>query len=464
LRNADAQVRIEIPLGGMEVRVAGLAPAGGTGRPLSLGSIKEELEQAGVVVEPDAQAVAQLIDRAQRGLPVRGTIIARGVPPRDGEDGKLELFVETEQSVGTVLEDGRINFYERSTVHQVERGQLLARVAHPGKGVPGRDVFGKAIPAKDGRRASVSAGANVAVSQDGLEFRAKTAGRVVFVRDVLSVTEALEVPGDVDFSSGNIRMEHGGVTVKGTIRGGFTVISGGDLVVGDAIENATVQARGDIRVGRGIVARKGGCIKAGGSVSAVFAENATIEAEADLVVHNDISNCDITVGGKVIATKGKGRIQGGTVQAGEGVEANQIGSALSVRTVVIVGKERDGYHRLIVEKKALETEVGKIEGALGTDDPATILQRTPVADREALARSLERATAARQRIGEIEGHLAQQVDFLQWATRAHIEAKGTVYPGTILVIAGCRLDVRDPISSSQFYYDPESDSICATPL
>ncbi|MHC4591656.1 MAG: DUF342 domain-containing protein, partial [Planctomycetota bacterium] len=275
LENADAEIEVRPSPDAMEAMVADYVPGSGTGRPLSRDTVKEQLTRTGIEAEPDRDGLQQLIDRAGRGLDVRGIVIARGTLPEDGQDGRLELLVKTGQSVGMLGADGSVNFYERDTVHSVAEGELLGRLIPPGDGTPGRDVQGHVDPARRGKPARVSAGANVEACEDGLEFRAKKAGMVMFAHNVLSITETIEVPGDVDFSSGNVRMKTGSVVVKGTIRGGFAVTASGNIVVGEAIENAVVEAGGDINVNWGIVMRQGGHLKAEGNVYAHFAANAT---------------------------------------------------------------------------------------------------------------------------------------------------------------------------------------------
>lgn len=464
LKNADAEIEVEVPGDGMEARIADYAPAAGLGEALTPENLKERLELAGLGIEPDPEGAAQIFDRLDKGLDVRGIVVARGTPPQDGEDGRVEMAVETVQSIGSLLEDGRVDFYERGTVHTVTEGQLLAHVIPAQKGTPGRDVRGKVLPARDGRGVNISAGKDVEAAKDGTEFRAKAGGMVVFARNTLSVTDTIEIRGDIDFSSGNIRMEEGSVVVRGTIRSGFTVVSGGNVIIGEAIENAFVEAEGDVVVRRGIVMREGGYIKAGGDVVAHFAENARIEADGNVVITHDITNCNLLVLGEVIATKGKGRIQGGRVRCGSGVEAKQIGSRLGVPTTIILGLDPEGHDELMAEKRELRGTVRRAERVLGTRSLLAILRSTPRSRRKAVSRLLRTVVNAHKRIDEIDAVFAKHLDLLKQSIRARVKVSGSVYPGTVLMIAGCRFDVEELIEKSQFYYDLQSDSVCVAPL
>ncbi len=351
-------------------------------------------------------------------------------------------------------------------MHSLSAEEVLARVILAEKGTPGRDVRGNAIPAKDGEPSPVTAGENVVVSEDGLEFRAKIPGMVVFENDVITVTDVFEIRGDVDFSTGNIDMAQGSVKVSGTIRSGFTVTAAKDITVGEAVESAVVKAGGDIEVRRGIVMdEKGekGELEAGGNVRAHFAKNARIKAGGDIIIDNDITHCELLAQGQVLATKGKGRIQGGTVRCGGGVEVNMIGSEMAVVTKIIVGLEDEGHQRVLAEQKQLEEMAAKIDKILGTDDARTIIMRAPEAKRQAVGQLLKTRIGARDRLREIDVIVEAEQERLRRSAAARILVKRTAYPGTVVTIAGCVLKLKQAVNASYLYYDPESHSIASKP-
>ncbi|MFO8008276.1 MAG: FapA family protein, partial [Candidatus Brocadiia bacterium] len=310
---ADARLSVRISDDALAATVTELSEPIGDGRPLSEETVREQLQAAGVQVEPDPEALADLLQRAQKGEDVGGIVLATGTPPRDGADGCFESALALDSSVGAEKADGSVDFYERNVAPSVGEGDAIGRITPPEEGTPGRDVRGNVLPAGDGAPAPVRPGANVIVSEDGLELHAEIGGVVVLDGETLSVTQTFQIPGDVDFSTGNVRMEGGSLEVGGTVRSGFTVTCKGDLEVGGAIEEATIEVGGDVSVGGGIVMGEEGRLRAGGDVSARFAENAHIEAGGDVVIDNDVSNCHVVAAGRLVATGGKGRIQGGDI-------------------------------------------------------------------------------------------------------------------------------------------------------
>ncbi len=464
LQKADAEVAVQVSEDRSEASIAEYAPPIGAGSPLSEEILCAGLEEAGVVVEPLHDAIQEAVARAAEDEDPSGLVLARSTPPRDGADGRIEFAVETQQHVGSVEADGRVDYRERDTVHSVTAGQVLVYLIPPEPGTPGRDVLGHSLAAQEGDPCSVQAGENVELTEDGSAFRATTAGMVVLDGEALSVTDVYEINGDVDFSTGNIRMDQGSVRIKGAVRAGFSVIASKDIVVGEAVENATVEAGGDIEVRRGIVMRDEGSLKAGGNVSAHFAKNARIAAGGDIEIDNDITHCELTAGGRVIATKGKGRIQGGAIHCGDGVEANVIGSDAGVLTTVTVGLQSENYEELAAEKERLGQTITKIDNTLGTEDARTILSRTPPPKRTAVATLLKNRIAARDRLKEIEDILRQIEESARQAARARVKARRTIHPGTTITIAGCRFRVEHPLNASQAYYDAASGSIQTAPM
>lgn len=449
---------IEVSKDNLQV-IATIYPLDFRGAPITLERFCRGLVASGIRAEPDEEAIRSALARAKdKAEPVPGVLVAAGVPPTHGKDGLFDRQVETDQSVGTVQDDGRIDFYERSIVNTVERGEILGRIVPPDKGTPGTDVLGKVVQARDGRPATISVGRNVESSGDKLELRARVAGMVALDRGILSVLEICEIQ-DVDFSTGNIRMEEGTVRVKGTIRSGFTVTAGSDIVVGDTIENATAVAGGNVQVRNGILMKDEGLVKAKGDVTARFARNARIEADGDVVIDNVITNCHIRARGKVISVRGKGCIRGGTVQGGGGVEAKEIGSELGVATTVIVGLKREVHDELLAKRAELQETIRKIDVALGTEEDTKVLQRTPERKRDAVEKLLEARIGARRRLEEVEEALAEEKKRLKEQTKARVKAQRVIHPGVIVIIAGCRMEVREEMRSCQLYYDPKEDVI-----
>src|SRR5690606_15317621 len=123
------------------------------------------------------------------------------------------------------------------------------------------------------------------------------------------------VPGDVDFSTGNIDFI-GSVKVMGSVRNGFSVKAAGNVEIMGRLEGGFINTGGNIVVKEGIVGQGKGNIKAGGSVYARFLENAQVEARKDVLVGDSIMHSTVRAGGKIVVNGKKGKIVGGLCFAG----------------------------------------------------------------------------------------------------------------------------------------------------
>lgn len=141
----------------------------------------------------------------------------------------------------------RIDHYEVHGTEGVQEGAILA-VKDPGQlGEQGVDVYGEPIFAEPLKPVQLSAGEGVALSEDGLQAIAVTAGLPSLQSGVIRVTKVFELTGDADVATGNITMD-------------------GDIIIrGNVLENVKVQSKSGIIVVNGLVS--GGTLRTGGSIT-----------------------------------------------------------------------------------------------------------------------------------------------------------------------------------------------------
>lgn len=444
--------------------VTDLYPATSTGAPASPAMLEEELKRLGVVLPLRTAVVEAALRRAVSTKAPQTAVIVEGTAPVDGEDGRLEMLVKA-RAAGPMENEGRIDYRERGTFPSVEPGMLVAELMPPTKGLPGLDVYGKPHPAREGKPLEVKVGDNIEASADGTKFKATQAGMLVIERGALMVTDYLEVKGNVDYSTGNIRVDRGSVKIRGSVSSGFTVTAPGHVVVNEVIESAFVEAGGDVVVRGGLLMPGGGRVQAGGNIMAQYAANATIQAGGDVVISNEISNSFIQAQGRVLATKGTGIVQGGEIVCGAGIQANELGSELGAATNVVISIKTVENIHLIKEKKDLRQRVKKITDALGKEDSRTILEKTPEPKRKAVAEILKYRIQAEARIKEIstvlEAELQQRLKALE---AARVEVMNTAFPGVTIKIGGRLLTLTDPVKRSRFRWDGRGSGIVAEPL
>ena len=313
-----------------------------------------ELTEAGLSTSLEAASVSAGVDLAQLASLVGSrlsapTVIARGRPVVNGVDAVVDFVVPrvSGNHAPVASDDATVDYREMgSTGKPVKSGEVVAQKTPVTEAVEGITVRGVAIQGTVAKDIDLHKfnGKGTQVTEDGLAIVAVASGSGSWIADRVCVLPLTTISGDVDFATGNVRVE-GDVSISGTITTDFVVEATGNITVMGAIEGATVNAGGSVTINGGFVGQERGSITAGGSVTARFMEHATVHAGGPVVVGFEIRQCTVisettvTVGGG----RGSGRINGGLVRGKQSVEASEVGAENGVTTKVQAGwgKELD---------------------------------------------------------------------------------------------------------------------------
>jgi len=257
------------------------------------------------------------------------TTIAQGTHPQIGEDAELELVKTVKDNLApTVSEDGFVDFKHLDLISPIDAGEVLQVRKPPTPGVPGYDVYGKIIPSTPGKDKKLQKGQNTEISEDETKLLSTKEGFLnVDPSGRIDVRPVYSVPGDVDYSTGNIDYKND-VLVKGDVLSGFSVKAGGDIHIYGAVEDPKIEAKGSITINGGVLSsgKKDAFIRAGGDVSVGFIQHGTIEAGGSVHIRIESIGSEITAGKDIEVTKRNGRIVGGNLIVGGWVVAQVIGS------------------------------------------------------------------------------------------------------------------------------------------
>lgn len=463
----DGTLLVQAPMSvsqdAMEVRLV-VHPLSETGTALEQGDIEQWLRQHGIVHGLCRDALeAALAHSRMMNVPVSSFVLAKGTPPEAGEDARIEFFFRSGPSVGHVADcSARIDFWERDFLHKVDEGDLLARKTPATAGKEGRDVRGRVVTAAASKDVVLEVTGEAVLSDDGLECRAGKAGVAVVVAPAkIGVFQEYTVPGDVDFSTGNLHMD-GSLTIQGWVRAGFRVSATGDIVVCGGIEPAVLEMDANLVVRGGITGGEQSSVKARGSVSARFIENAHVEAGGDVTVVDGILNSRVEAQGYVTATAGKGCITGGTVQAVKGVEVNELGSRAAQQTIVDVGLNADARAKLVEMEHdcaLYQRNQQKIAKAFATLSRKSRSQKLSPEEMQALAKLARFRREIQQKHRSIAEFWRRLLD-----VAATVKVHRAVYEGTTVLVFGRRMDIReDMLAPGEFVLDMEEGHVAYRP-
>ncbi|MBU1000982.1 MAG: FapA family protein [Proteobacteria bacterium] len=438
-------------------------PVDFNGEDISSGRLLATIPPAAKDLELDFDALNAAMARALESKQNAPAVMARGLLPEPGQDGRLKLTFEPKQAAGSLREDGSIDFRERGGIHFVVEGDELGVLHPPIPGTPGHDIFGAVIPAPVPKPAHVKAGQGVASTHNDADgtttFKAARAGVAHFVNAVLEVSELLKIPGDVDYESGNIHAEHGSVHIHGAIKSGFKVVASGDVIVDGLIEEADVTAGGLVVAG-GIIMSSKNIIQAEGNVTAKFFQNATIRAGGDVTAKLEISHCDIIAGGRILAVGGKGIISGGHVVSGSDIIAKIIGNESRSRTIVEIRLPSPKQDQLTAARNQLTDELGKLDKAIGAEDALTMLMTAPEEDRRILAELVKVRGKIQADIRILDESIAAERKALEeLLAERQIKAEQIAFNGTEVIFGGKPFQLTEDMEAPRFHWNQHDRQI-----
>ncbi len=274
-------------------------------------------------------------------------IIATGTDPVPDTPPQIKYHFDTDPlKIGTLTEDGLMDWKERGQLPQVREGVLLAEKIPGPQGKEGMDVYGKIIPIPKAREQRFKCGKGARRSEDGLQVHASLAGiPTLSVTGEISVMPTLHIQGDISLETGHVTFD-GHIEVAGAVEKGYRV-KGGSLRANE-IRDAQIDIEGDITATNGIF---GTTIRSGGNLKAGHIHNADIILAGDMAVEKEIIESKIEANGRCLINDGI--IISSTVSAKMGITAMDVGTEASKSSAMIVGVDQQ-----------MEREVAAIKGKL----------------------------------------------------------------------------------------------------
>lgn len=414
---------------------------------VSKGQLMELIASYHIVYGIDEEKIAAIVDDPKAFF-FSQTVIAKGDAPKNGQDGRVQMMYDLDDKSKrpAELEDGKVDYKEVTTIHNVKKGQLIAQKIPAALGAPGRAVTGETLFAKDGKDARFKLGKNVVTDPEQTAIYAAIDGMVTKTdRDKINVFPIFEVNGDVDYNVGNIDFV-GSVVIRGNVLPGFRIKAAGDIRITGSVDAADLEADGSIEISAGILGHNKGTIRAGKRVKSSFIQDANIYAGEEVLVSQSIMHSQVRAGKQVVCKGTKGLVVGGMIQAGDVVIARTIGNSMSTATVIEVGvlpELRNELQQLRIQQRALSENLDKTDKALVLlDQLAATGQLGPdkVAMRVKLNHTKKQVTeeiaSSRERMLEIERSLED-------SEKAKVEVIANAYSGTKIVIGRYTKFIKD---------------------
>lgn len=439
-----------ISLDKMKVTCRFYAPSANGGKVMNAQDIVNELAFRKVRYGMDQNVIADFLQERKY---CTDYVMAVGTQPVHGKDARIEFFFNTNTNLQPKRnEDGSVDYKELNTISHIQKGQLLARLHKEDPGKVGRNVFGEEIKPRTVRSEKLQYGKNISINEDKTEIYSDVTGHANYLNEKVFVSDVFKVEADIDNSVGNIEYD-GSIEIAGNVKTGFSVRATGDIIIGGVVENAFVEAGGQIIVKRGIHGMHKGMLKAGTNVMAKYIENAKVQAggfvEAEAILNSDISAvAEVRVHGK------KGLINGGTIRAGRSIETEYAGTEMGTFTTLEVGVDPAKKERYLaitkdVSKRGKDLEDMKVI----IDNYAGMLKRGEVLPKDKLLYVQQMAVEYKKKKEEIEPLRAEMREIhleMMASDRSYIAVSKSIYPGVSLSISDLGYSVKDKLDCCRF--------------
>jgi uncharacterized protein len=302
-----------------------------------------------------------IIDEALQKVPILSKsasplLIAKGEEPVHGLDGKIVYEVSL-QSTFSQEEKDHLHFRQINKIPTVTAGEKLVTIHPPTTGSPGKNVLGRTIPQKKGRKVYFRPGKNTSFKQEVGVIYATSDGQVSIFENSIEVLPTFEINEDLDMKVGNIDFI-GSVVIHGDIPTGYSVKANGDIKIYGLVEGAHIEARGSIFIQEGISGLKKGKVIAGLDLHAKYINQGFVEAGRSLFVEESIIHSDSIARENVYCKEGN--IIGGSVSAGKEIVAKDVGNRLSIPTMIYLGENKN----VISKRKELEEKLYQLTDSI----------------------------------------------------------------------------------------------------
>ena len=376
--------------------------------------------------------------------------VAKGLAPIHGEDGKVNYFVKRDSEYHPEYNlEGTIDYKNLDYFQIVKKGQLLAEIEKETEGIEGSNIYGGILPARKGRPAFSPVGKNTSLIEDDTKLIANCDGVIRFIRDTVDVNDMLHIKSSVDQLTGNIKFT-GDVTIEGDVCDGFSVKSGGNIIVKGVVEDADIEAAGNVHISNGINGGGEKRIYVGGNLKCKYIEHANIHVEGDINA-DYIIDSNITCMGNIELAGTRELIAGGEIKVMGQLSARDIGTAseritkieilgikiMDTESIDMLTKERDELNDKL--QQLAENTAKLSQSRMGAGDG--VMEQLSMAKKQ-LVSVRERIELLNSQIQQLEKHWTME------------------FPGAVLCKRKLHQGVRINFGEERFHFELDNLEHC----
>ncbi len=419
---------------------------------------------------PSAPCIDRLMfEDVQRGREAVELVAWKGREPVDGDDGRVLHLIE-ERGAGESDLAGNVDMKGFTSYREVHKGEIIADQILPTAGVAGYDVFGAELPAKDGKECAFRAGSNVLVAEERtvVHYKASINGVVHLKKELVEVTEELEIQGDAGVTTGNIRYSRD-IIITGSVRSGYAVECGGQLTIGGVIEDKVrIKCSESAAIVQGVFGQES-FVEVAGDLEVGFVQDSNLLIGGNLTVRGSVLNSHVTCRSAMTVEGVKldpeqCSIMGGRIIAMKSLRAHSVGS-YNVKTRLYCGFDpllKEKEKQLQEAKKGLDALLVRLQNAIGfnlrdTHNLKRLALLSPQ-ERRGVKLKLQKLQEVANRRNKIVSGLEkiQALIYAPAGTELFIQVDNAIVPDVRLQVGRAVQKIDRECKSLQFYLEKGS--------
>ena len=372
-------------------------------------------------------------------------VAATGVPPQHGENAVIERKFDLGVKGRPVVDKyDRVDYKNLNLFVLVKKGSVLAVRIPQTQGIPGKNVLGAEVMARNGRPLPLPLGKGTAQVGENTVVAAID-GQIVDSKTKIAVDPHLVIKSSVGVSTGNIDFD-GSVEIKGNVEAGFIVKATGAIEIGGVVSGGDVHGR-NVFVSGGVNGMGRGQVTADEDVRVSFAENARIEAGQNIHISDVSLHSNLRAGKHIILEDRRGQITGGFAAAGEEIRANVLGNQACVVTNISVGIDptlQHKYNTACNEYKETKKRLTEITQMLNTLSKIDVSKLPP--QRVEQINSLTRSQfPLAGKLKRQEAEIAAMTEELSQMKNGKIAVASIIYPGVRISINSLKKNIQSEL-------------------
>lgn len=384
-------------------------------------------------------------------------LVAEGIPPQNGEDAVIRMF-EIKEAKPKLTSSGDVDFYELDLINSIKAGDWLGERRDPTPGIPGMSVTGHPIKAVPGKKIPIAYDKNTVkevYDKGRTTLYALRDGAAYYKDGRISVSNHIEVAGNVDFRTGNIDFD-GFVTVLRGVEDNFSVCATGDIEIrgeyGIGGVKEVTSRKGSVYIAGGVAGKGKAAIKAQHDIYVKFVSDAVLICNGTVHVGYYCLNSDIKAR-QVILESPKGHIIGGTIEADIKVASSTVGSESEKKTQIRVNgfdrkKLKEELEQIIYKLEEQRNELFKLKAEMGKYSSDKLTKQ----EYDEFEKTKASYDSVRQNIIDFEKNKKALSQYIRALGEGEVSILLRAYPNTFIVIKNICKEITKPIGGTTFYY------------